>query len=459
MAATILIIDDDSMLTSFLASALGEEGYEMLTAGTGAEGEAILRTRPVDIVLLDFRLPDADGISVLTRIKQLDPSTQVIMLTAFSEVPTAVQAIKLGAYEYLHKPSDVTKLQTTIGRALKELSMRREIERMRQKPGGYAHRWIVGQSPKMRQVAQLAAKAAPGDATILIQGESGTGKEVVAHAIQQHSRRADKPFIIINCAAIPDQLLESELFGYEAGAFTGARRQKKGLLEMADGGTFFLDEISEMPLPMQAKLLRVLETKSLRRIGGTADIRVDVRFIAASNRDLRAAGQDGILRQDLYYRLSVVVIDLPPLRERMEDLELFVNAFVDEFNRMMGKNITGVAKETLALMQRYHWPGNIRELRNVIERAMVLCDGQEILPAHLPAELAETIVPLDRSGLSRLRLELPPGGLDLEKLVAQLEQSLIKEALARTGGNQNEAARLLSISRDQLRYRLEKYNL
>ncbi len=458
MAATILIIDDDEMLTGYLGNTLVEEGYEVLIAGTGAEGEALLRVRPVDVVLLDYRLPDVTGIDVLKKIRQIDPAIQVIMLTAFGEVSTAVQAIKLGAYDYLHKPSDVTKLQLTIGRALKELTMRREIERMRQKPGS-AHRWILGQNPRMRQVGQLAARVAGGNATVLIQGESGTGKEVVAHAIQQHSPRADKPFIIVNCAAIPEQLLESELFGYEAGAFTGARRQKKGLLEMADGGTFFLDEISEMSPQMQAKLLRVLETRSLRRVGGTADIKIDVRFIAASNRDLRAAVRDGILREDLYYRLSVVVIELPPLRERIEDLGLFVNAFIDEFNRAMGKNITGVSAEALALMQRYHWPGNIRELRNVIERAMVLCDGPEIQPVHLPAELARAIVPLDEAGLSRLQVELPPHGLDLEKLVAQVEQSLIREALRRTGGNQNEAARLLNISRDQLRYRLEKYRM
>jgi two-component system response regulator AtoC len=259
--------------------------------------------------------------------------------------------------------------------------------------------------------------------------------------------------MVINCAAIPEALLESELFGFEAGAFTSAKSRKKGLLEVADGGTLFLDEISEMRPQMQAKILRVLETRTLRRVGGTSDIKVDVRFIAATNRDLRAAVQDGTFREDLYYRLGVVVIDLPPLRERMEDIELFAAAFVDGFNRAMGKSIVGVSGEVLRLMKGYHWPGNIRELRNVVERAMVLCDGGQIQPAHLPAELgAGSVHP-------RLCVALPPEGVNLEDLVSQMELRLIEDALARTGGNQIEAAELLSISRDQLRYRLQKHGL
>ncbi len=453
MAATVLIIDDDKMIRSYLSGVLGEDGYEVLLAATSAEGEALLQAKPVDVVLLDLRLPDADGISTLRKIKRDEPNVQVIVLTAFGAVESAVEAMKLGAYDYIDKPSDVSKLRLAIMRALEELTMRREIERLRQKPGGYAQGWIVGESREMRRIAQLLEKVAQGNATVLLQGESGTGKEVVAQAIHRQGPRADKPFLVINCAAIPDTLLESELFGFEAGAFTSAKSRKKGLLEVADGGTLFLDEISEMKPQMQAKILRVLETKTLRRVGGTTDIKVDVRFIAASNRDLRAAIREGAFREDLYYRLGVVVIDLPPLRERMEDLELFVTAFIDEFNRTMGKNITGVSSEALQLMKGYNWPGNIRELRNVIERAMLLCDGREIQPTHLPAELsADGVHP-------RLRVDLPPGGVNLEDLVAQMELRLIKEALAKTGGNQVEAAELLSISRDQLRYRLQKYGL
>jgi two-component system response regulator AtoC len=456
MAATVLVIDDDKMIRSFLDNILSEDGYEVLLAATGAEGSATLRAKPVDVVLLDLMLPDEDGISVLRKIKHEEPSVQVILLTAYGAVESAVEAMRLGAYDYIDKPSDVSKLKLVISRALEELTMRREIERLRQQAGAYMHGWIVGESKEMRHIAQLVTKVAQGNATVLIQGESGTGKEVVANAIHQQSQRAKSPFTVINCAAIPADLLESELFGFEAGAFTGAQRRKKGLLEVADKGTLFLDEIGEMRPETQAKILRVIESKTLRRVGGTTDIKVDVRFIAATNRDLRVAVQEGAFREDLYYRLQVVVIDLPPLRERMQDMGLFIAAFIDEFNQTMGKNIEKVSDEALEPMKRYHWPGNIRELRNVIERGLVLCDGREIQLAHLPAELS------DKSSAASgqtIPAELPPEGVNLEDMVSQLERRLIEEALTKTRGNQSEAAEMLSISRDQLRYRLEKYRL
>ncbi|MGD2143774.1 MAG: sigma-54 dependent transcriptional regulator [Anaerolineae bacterium] len=459
MTATVLTIDDDDMIRSFFSSILEEEGYEVLSAATGRDGMALLRQKPVDVVLLDLRLPDTDGLSILRKIKRQELNVHVIVLTAYSAVQSAVKAMKLGAYDYLDKPSDASKLKLVIRRALKELAMQREIERLRQKSGGYPQGWIVGENEEMRRIAALVRKVAEGKATVLLLGESGTGKEVVAHAIHRQSPRADKPFTVINCAAIPEDLLESELFGFEEGAFTGAKRRKKGLLEVADEGTLFLDEIGEMPPRMQAKILRVLETRLVRRIGGTSDVQVDVRFIAASNRDLKEAVKKGTFREDLYYRLGVVVIDLPPLRERIQDLELFVAAFVDEFNRSMGRSVGGVSGEALELMRRYSWPGNIRELRNVIERAMVLCEREEIQPGHLPAELSDGYVPADAIEHARLRPDLPADGLDLEDMVTDLERRFIEEALERTGGNQTEAARLLSISRDQLRYRLEKYGL
>jgi DNA-binding NtrC family response regulator len=456
MAATVLVIDDDKMIRSFLDNILSEDGYEVLLAATGADGEATLRAKPVDVVLLDLILPDEDGISVLRKIKREEPSVQVILLTAYGAVESAVEAMKLGAYDYIDKPSDVSKLKLVIGRALEQLTLQREIERLRQQTGMHADGWIVGESKEMHRISQLVAKVAQGNATVLIQGESGTGKEIIANAIHRQSPRASKPFTVINCAAIPADLLESELFGFEAGAFTGAQRRKKGLLEMADKGTLFLDEIGEMKPETQAKILRVIEMKTLRRVGGTTDIKVDVRFIAATNRDLRAAVQEGAFRQDLYYRLQVVTIDLPPLRERMQDLDLFVTAFINEFNQEMGKNLERVSDNALERMKHYHWPGNIRELRNVIERGMVLCDGRQIELAHLPAELcSQATAP---SGPT-LPTNLPPGGVNLENMVAQLERRLIEEALAKTGGNQSEAAEILSISRDQLRYRLEKYGL
>jgi len=459
MTATILTIDDDEMIRSFFSELLEEEGYEVLSAATGAEGEELLRQKPVDVVLLDLRLPDVDGLTVLRRIKSQELDVHVIILTAYSAVPTAVEAMKLGAYDYVDKTSDASKLKLIIKRALRELAMQREIDRLRQKAGGYSHEWIIGGSDEMRRIAQLVHKVAQGRATVLLQGESGTGKEIVAHAIHRQSARSDKAFTVINCAAIPEDLLESELFGFEEGAFTGARRRKKGLLEVADEGTLFLDEIGEMAPKMQAKILRVLETRKVRRVGGTSDVTVDVRFIAASNRDLKKAIKAGTLREDLYYRLGVVVIDLPPLRERMEDLELFVAAFVDEFNRSMGRKISGVSSGALRLMREYPWPGNIRELRNVIERAMVLCEGEEIRQAHLPGDFTDMPGPGDGPGPSGPDDHLPNGGLDLENVVVDLERHFITQALERTGGNQTEAAKLLSISRDQLRYRMEKYGV
>ncbi len=459
MTATILTIDDDDMIRSFFSELLEEEGYEVLSAASGTEGEELLRQKPVDVVLLDLRLPDMDGLTVLRRIKSQELDVHVIILTAYSAVPTAVEAMKLGAYDYVDKTSDASKLKLIIKRALKELAMQREIERLRQKAGGYSNEWIIGGSDEMRRIAQLVHKVAQGRATVLLQGESGTGKEIVAHAIHRQSARSDKAFTVINCAAIPEDLLESELFGFEEGAFTGARRRKKGLLEVADEGTLFLDEIGEMAPKMQAKILRVLETRKVRRVGGTSDVTVDVRFIAASNRDLKKAVKEGTLREDLYYRLGVVVIDLPPLRERIEDLELFVAAFVDEFNRSMGRKVSGVSSGALRLLREYPWPGNIRELRNVIERAMVLCEGEEIQPAHLPGDFTDLPGPGDSPGPSGPDDHLPDSGLDLESVVVDLERHFIVQALERTGGNQTEAAKLLSISRDQLRYRLEKYGL
>lgn len=459
MTATVLTIDDDEMIRSLFCDMLEEEGYEFLSAATATEGMALLRQKPVDVVLLDVRLPDGDGIAILRRIKQQELNAHVILLTAYGDVPGAVEAMKLGAYDYIDKPSDVSKLKLVIKRALDELAMRREIERLRERTGRYPGGWIVGKTEYMRRIAKLARKVAEGKATVLLQGESGTGKEVVARAIHDQSPRAEKPFTDISCAAIPKDLLETELFGFEEGAFTGARRRKKGLLEVADGGTFFLDEIGEMPPKMQAKLLRVLETQRLRRVGGTRDVEVDVRFIAASNRDLKTAIEDGTFREDLYYRLGVVVIDLPPLRERMEDLELFVAAFIDEFSRKMGRTVKGVSGESLRVMRSYSWPGNIRELRNVIERAMVLCEQEEIQPAHLPAELSAGYAASDVADCPEPAGHLPAEGIDLKAVVADLERLYIVKAMERTNGNQTEAAKLLSISRDQLRYRLEKYSL
>lgn len=456
MGGVILIIDDEETLSYFLKESLSEEGYEVLLARTGGEGLKLLDESEVDLVLLDLKLPDIEGSEVLKEIKASGGEMPVMMLTGYGTIDSAVEAMKLGAYDYIEKPPDLTALKLIVARALESWALRQEIRRLRtQKEQELT--WIVGQSSEMKSIARLVEKIAPSKATVLIQGESGTGKEVIARAIHRQSERRDKPFVAINCAAIPEALLESELFGYEAGAFTDAKRRKKGIFEMADGGTLFLDEISGMRLEMQAKLLRVLEWGNLRRLGGTKDIKVDLRIIAATNRDIKGLIEERGFREDLFYRLSVVVIDVPPLRDRVKDIDLFVAAFVAEFSESMGKGVRGISEEAMHLLRGYGWPGNIRELRNVIERAVILCEGEEIESQHFPAEI------VGRQRTPRLvpSLEVPldEEGIDLKRTVAELEKRMIEEALRKTGGNQSQAARLLGISRDVLRYSLQKYDL
>jgi len=456
MGGVILIIDDEETLSYFLKQSLSEEGHEVLLARTGGEGLRVLGENEVDLVLLDLKLPDIEGSEVLKEIKSSGGEMPVMMLTGYGTIDSAVEAMRLGAYDYIEKPPDLAALKLIVARALESWALRQEIRRLRTQEEQELT-WIVGQGPEMKSIARLVEKIAPSKATILIQGESGTGKEVIARAIHRQSERRDKSFVAINCAAIPEALLESELFGYEAGAFTDAKRQKKGIFETADGGTLFLDEISGMRLEMQAKLLRVLEWETLRRLGGTKDIKVDLRVIAATNRDIKGFIEEGGFREDLFYRLSVVVIDVPPLRERVKDIDLFVAAFVAEFSESMGKGIRGVSEEAMRLLRGYSWPGNVRELRNVIERAVILCEGEEIEPSHLPAEIVE------RQRTPRLapslEISLDEEGIDLKKTVADFEKRMIEEALRKSGGNQSQAARLLGISRDILRYSLQKYNL
>ena len=457
MGRTVLIVDDEKTLSYFLKESLLEEGYEVLSAETGMEGLNLLEGNEVDLVLLDLRLPDIEGSEVLKEIKKVDIDLPVIMLTGYGTIDSAVEAMKWGAYDYVEKPPDLTELKLTVARALESRALRQEVERLRSQRAQEFY-WIVGQSSQMRRIAELVEKVAPSKAIILIQGESGTGKEVIAQAIHRQSGRAFKSFMAINCAAIPEALLESELFGHEAGAFTDAKGRKKGLFEVADGGTLFLDEISGMRLEMQAKLLRVLETNILRRVGGTQDIKVDLRIISATNQDLKGMIGERGFREDLFYRLSVVVIDVPPLRERAKDIDLFVAAFLAEFSEAMGKKVRGVSEEALRYLRAYPWPGNVRELRNVMERAVILCDEEEIQPAHLPAEIVGG-GRAARPVMANLDLPLGEEGMDLKGTMEAFERRMIEEALRRSGGNQSQAARLLGISRDMLRYSLQKYGL
>jgi len=446
---TILVVDDEELIRWSLTTRLKEDGYRLLEAETAAD--ALKRCRDgVDLVLLDYRLPDADGLTVLKQIKDADPDTLVILLTAYASVDTAVEAMKHGAYHYANKPFDVDEIALLVEKALETTQLRREVRALRATQARpYSLDRIVGVSPAIAGTRALLQKIAASPAsTVLLTGESGTGKDLAAKVLHFASARASRPFMNITCSALPEALLESELFGHERGAFTGADRQKRGLIESADGGTVFLDEIGEMVPALQAKLLRFLEEKTFKRVGGSADLKVDVRVIAATNRNLQEEVRQGHFREDLYYRLNVLPIVLPPLRERREDIPGLVHFYIDSYNTEFKKRVRGIDADAMTLLERYPWPGNVRELRNAIERAMLLADGDTLVPGDFPAMTSSALRLGDR-------VELPAGGIDLE----QLERSLVVQALERTAWNQTKAAALLGVNRDQIRYRIEKFQL
>jgi len=393
----------------------------------------------------------------LDQIHRVDSNLPVIVLTGHAGVESAVRAMKLGAYDYLEKPINLEELSITAAKALESRAMRQEIRRLRHQQDG-DHQFIVGDNKQMQAIMGLIERLAPTKASVLIQGESGTGKEVVAQAIHRLSPRAKKGFLAINCAAIPDSLVETELFGHEKGSFTDAIEEKPGLIEMADGGTLFLDEISTLKLELQAKLLRVLETETVRRVGSVKDIPIDFRVITATNRDLRQAIQEGEFRGDLYYRLSVMVIDIPPLRDRAEDMDKFAAAFVADFNKTTLKNVQGISDDALRLLRQYEWPGNVRELRNVIERAMILCSGDMINVSDLPAEIV-SVEPSMAFASNVVPIPAVSGGVDMEAMMASIKKRMMLEALTQTQGNKSQAAKLLNLSRDQFNYALKKYGL
>jgi two-component system, NtrC family, response regulator AtoC len=447
--ATILVVDDEELIRWSLREGLKAEGYDILEAGTGREALEQFK-HGVDLVLLDYRLPDIDGLSVLRELKKQDPDVLVILLTSLVSVDIAVEAMKLGAFHFANKPFNVDEVAATVARALETTRLRREVKQLRENEARpYTLRAIVGESEQMDALRQMVAKVAGSPAsTVLLTGESGTGKDLVAKTIHYSSGRAARPFMNITCSALPEQLLESELFGHERGAFTDARMQKRGLLESADGGTVFLDEIGEMVPALQAKLLRFLEEKSFKRVGGAADIRVDVRVVAATNRNLEEQVAKGAFRSDLYYRLNVLPIRLPPLREHAEDVPVLVTFFIDQFNREFKKRISGVSPAADVMLRSYGWPGNVRELRNVVERAMLLGEGDRLEAKDFGAL---------KTGLNAGDdpFELPAAGVHLD----DLERSLVVQALRRAGGNQTKAAALLGLNRDQIRYRIEKFGL
>lgn len=465
MSLTILIVDDEPNLPHQLARFLGKHGYEVLTAADGLAGMRELQKNTVDLLLLDVRLPGMSGLEVLEEIRKTDHDLPVVMLTAYGDVQTAVHAMKLGAADYLIKGFDLAELLLVVRRVLETSAMYRELRQLRrEKSDNYHFHYIIGYSERMREVFDLVARVARSDtASVLITGESGTGKEVIARAIHDQSPRAHGPFHPLNCASIAHNLLESELFGYEQFAFTDAKKQKRGLLELADGGTLFLDEIGEMPLDMQAKLLRVLETRSFYRLGGNKEVRINVRILAATNRDLEAAMKEGSFRSDLFYRLAVLRIELPPLRERPDDILLFASRFLEDFNRSLGRSVRRISPEAQRLLMAYRWPGNVRELKNVIERALILSSGEEILPAHLPREISGRA-----SGSTAAEVDpweqwlnlRPTGQVVLEELIGQIERHLVRWALEVTSHNRARACELLGLAKvDQLRYLIRKYEI
>jgi two-component system response regulator AtoC len=469
-AGKILVVDDERLVRWSLRQKCEEWGYQVREADTGETALRLAAEDAPDLVLLDVRLPDLNGLQVLQQLRANGDARAVIMITADPQVDDIKLALKLGAYDFVGKPLDFEELHVGIKNALEATELRHEVQTLRgeiRRRTGYHN--VIAVSPKMTELLAFVRKVAASEATtILIQGESGTGKDLIAKTIHNESSRQERAFVAINCSAIPEMLMEAELFGHEKGAFTDAKAMKKGLFEVADGGTLFLDEIGELSPLLQAKLLRVLEDQIIRRVGGVRDMQVDVRVIAASNRDLERAVREGHFRQDLYYRLAIIAISIPPLREHKEDVAPLVDYFIERYNRKFRKTVKGVNEDTRRLLLSYSWPGNVRELKNTIERAMILEEEPLLRPVYLPFSVAEGRAGpgvFEAKGAAREQalangrmlphLYIPQGGTSLE----EMERAMVELAMREAGNNQTQAARLLDISRDALRYKLKKFGL
>jgi DNA-binding NtrC family response regulator len=443
--ASILVIEDEAKLRRLIELQLTDEGFHARSAPDAETGLQLLRREPFDLVVSDFKLPGMSGLDFLHEVKHVDASLPVILMTAYGTVESAVEAMKAGASDYVLKPFSLAELVMVVRKELASRALRQENRDLREALGRrYEYKNIVAQSDAMQAVLALVERVAPTNATVLLGGESGVGKDLIARAIHEHSRRATGPFVKINSTAIPENLLESELFGYDKGAFSGANANKPGKFELADKGTLFLDEIGDVPAPIQVKLLRVLQDREFERLGGTRTLKVDVRLIAATNRDLRAALEDGTFREDLYYRLNVVAIDIPPLRDHKEDIPALANFFLEKFGREFGKPLGKITPQAMQALVNFHWPGNVRELENVIQRGVTLADGNVLDAADIHLDT--------RARPSSESAAVLPQSMTLE----QWEDEMIREALQRANGNKSQAARSLGLSRNALRYRLSK---
>jgi two-component system response regulator PilR (NtrC family) len=449
----VLVVDDEQSMRELLAIMLRQAGYQVSVADGGEAAIESLKTESFDLVVTDLRMRTIDGLSVLKAAKEHAPRTVVLVVTAYASTETAVEAMKLGAYDYVTKPFKLDELKVTVANALERRRLQEEnlaLKRQLHRERGFEN--FVGRSSKILEVFETIRKTADSGSTVMITGESGTGKELVAQALHWESSRRSGPFTSVNCGAVPEALMESELFGHVKGAFTGAVANTEGLFAAADGGTLFLDEITEIPQTVQVKLLRAIQERQIRRVGDTRDITIDVRLIAASNRDLGRAVSDGVLREDLFYRLNVIPLHLPPLRDRREDIPMLVAHFIKKLSHEVGRPVRGVTPEALAVLEQYHWPGNIRELENVVERAIVLGSSELLEPDALPASLRR---PRDHHDVP---LELPAEGIDLEAMLDRIEHRYMQLALERVGGVQTRAAELLRVSFRQFRYKLQKFH-
>lgn len=462
----IVIVDDERDMRDFLEIMLRKEGYEALSFPAPSAALEFCRENRCDLVLTDLKMPGMTGLEFLKAVKEMDPETIVIMITAYASVDTAVEAMKAGAFDYFTKPFNVDEIRLNIRKALKLRSLEVENKLLKNDiKARFGFAGMVGASRRMTEVYQLIVSIARGKTNVFITGESGTGKEVAARAIWSESERRDAPFVAVNCGAIPENLLESELFGHQKGAFTGAMANKQGLAEEADGGTLFLDELTEMPPHLQVKLLRFIQERRFRRVGGTTDISVDIRLIAASNRNLEAEVKAGRFREDLFYRLNVIRVDMPSLRERKEDIPLLARYFLDKYNKETGKAISGISERAMAALMDYDYPGNVRELENIIERAVALEPSEIITIESLPLHTREAVKAAAEQGGAHPRLELAPeslkqgAGFDLEKTVEEFERAAMLDALKITGGAKKKAAELLGMSFRSMRYKLGKYGI